>query len=123
MVPAIAERLVAGYTDDNRGISRSYGITGDVRYTILHFFVTMPGLIAVVDAVIAAVIAGAALSRLGFGGMGVGGVAVLVGLVTAVLLGLRSQRAFNGSITRFQPRFPDPPAGVAPDPGTTFKDF
>jgi hypothetical protein len=123
MVPAIAERLVAGYTDDNFGISRSYGIAGDVRYTILHFFVTMPGLIAVVNAVIAAVITGAALSRLGFTGMGVGGAAVVAGIVTAFLLGFRSQRAFNGSMTRYQPRFPDPPLGVEPDPGTTFKHF
>ena len=123
IVPAIAERLVSGYTDDNLGISRSYGIAGDVRYTILHFFVTMPGLIAVVDAVIAAVITGAALSRLGFTGMGIGGTAVIAGLVTAFLLGLRSQRAFNGSITRYQPRFPDPPPGVEPDPGATFKNF
>jgi hypothetical protein len=123
MVPAIAERLVSGYTDDNAGLSRSYGIAGDVRYTILHFFVTMPGMIAVVDAVIAAVIAGAALSKMSMGGLGVGVVAVAIGILTAVLLGLRSQRAFNGSITRYQPRFPDPPAGVPSDPATAFKQF
>jgi hypothetical protein len=121
IVPAIAERLVTGYTDDNLGLSRSFGIAGDVRYTMLHFFVTMPGLIAVVDAVIAAVITGAALSRLGYTGMGVGGAAVVAGLLTAFLLGFRSQRAFNGSITRYEPRFPDPPPGVERDPDTTFK--
>jgi len=121
IVPAVAERLTSGYTDDPIGIGRSYGLGGDVRYTILHFFVTMPGMIAVVDAVIAAVIASAALSKLGYRGMEVGGAAVVVGIVTAVLLGLRSQRAFNGFVTRFQPRYPEAPAGTPQRPGDMFK--
>jgi len=121
IVPAVAERLTSGYTDDPIGIGRSYGLGGDVRYTILHFFVTMPGMIAVVDAVIAAVIASAALSKLGYRGMEVGGAAVVVGIVTAVLLGLRSQRAFNGFVTRFQPHYPEAPAGTPQWPGDMFK--
>ena len=121
IVPAVAERLTAGYTDDPIGIGRSYGLGADVRYTIFHFFVTMPGMIAVVDAVLAAVITSAALSKIGFTGMGIGGVAVVVGVVTAVALGLRSQRAFNGFVTRHQARFPEPPAGVAEQTDDTFK--
>jgi hypothetical protein len=127
MVPAVAERLVAGFTDDPVGVGRSYGLTGDVRYTILHFFVTMPGMIAVVDAVIAAVIAAAALSKMSIAGimsmdgLGVGVAAVVVGLVTAVLLGLRSQRAFNGFVTSASPRFPDPPPGASDSPPVAFK--
>jgi hypothetical protein len=121
IVPAVADRLTAGYTDDPMGIGRSYGLGGDVRYTIFHFFVTMPGMIAVVDAVIAAVIASAALSKIGYRGMEVGGVALIAGLVTAILLGLRSQRAFNGFVTHFQPRFPDPPADLPERPADWFK--
>ena len=121
MVPAVAERLVAGFTDDPIGVGRSYGLTGDVRYTILHFFVTMPGMIAVVDAVIAAVIAAAGLSKMSMNGIGVGAVAVVVGLVTAVLLGVRSQRAFNGFVNSVSPRFPEPPAGAADSPAVGFK--
>lgn len=117
IVPAVAGRLTTGYTDDAMGVGRSFGLTGDVRYTIAHFFVTMPGMIAVVDAVIAAVITWAALSQLQFTGMGVGVAAVIVGLATAILLGLRSQRAFNGTITQFRPRFPEPPVGaIDPEP-------
>ncbi|HUQ77558.1 MAG TPA: hypothetical protein VM427_01630 [Patescibacteria group bacterium] len=112
IVPAVAERLTTGYTDDAVGVGRSFGLTGDVRYTIAHFFVTMPGMVAVVDAVIAAVITWAALSQLRFTGTGVGASAVVVGLATAILLGLRSQRAFNGTISQLRPRFPDPPAGA-----------
>jgi hypothetical protein len=123
IVPAVAERLTAGYTDDPMGIGRSYGLGGDVRYTILHFFVTMPGMIAVVNAVIAAVIASAALSKIGYKGMEVGGAAVIVGIVTAVLLGLRSQRAFNGFITRFQARYPEAPEGTADRPSDFFKQM
>jgi hypothetical protein len=121
IVPAVAERLTSGYTDDPMGIGRSYGLGGDVRYTIFHFFVTMPGMIAVVDAVIAAVITSAALSKIGYKGMEVGGAAFIVGIVTAVVLGLRSQRAFNGFVTRFHPRFPEPPEGVAERPTDWFK--
>ena len=123
MVPAVAERLVSGFTDDPLGIGRSYGLTGDVRYTILHFFVTMPGMIAVVDAVIAAVIAAAALSKMSMDGAGVGVVAVVVGLVTAVLLGLRSQRAFNGFVSTYRPRFPEPPPDTPDSPAAAFKRF
>jgi hypothetical protein len=121
IVPAVAERLTSGYTDDPIGIGRSYGLGGDVRYTILHFFVTMPGMIAVVDAVIAAVIAAAALSKVGYTGMGIGGAAFVVGLVTAVLLGLRSQRAFNGFVTHFRPRYPNPPEGIPDQERDWFK--
>ncbi len=121
MVPAVAERLISGYTDDPMGVGRSYGLTGDVRYTIFHFFVTMPGMIAVVDAVIAAVITFAALSRVGFSGPAVGGAAVFVGLATAVLLGLRSQRAFNSFVTSHHARFPEPPPGVEEQPAAGFK--
>ncbi|MEO5940950.1 MAG: hypothetical protein ABIZ72_08175, partial [Candidatus Limnocylindrales bacterium] len=121
MVPAIAERLVSGFTDDPIGVGRSYGLIGDVRYTILHFFVTMPGMIAVVDAVIAAVIAAAALSKMSMDGIGVGAAAVAVGVVTAFLLGLRSQRAFNGFVTRYAPRFPVPPPGTPDSPPVASK--
>ena len=121
MVPAVADRLVAGFTDDPVGVGRSYGLTGDVRYTIFHFFVTMPGMIAVVDAVIAAVITGAALRRLGIDGSAIGVAAVVAGIVTAILLGVRSQRAFNGLITRSRPRFPEPPPGASAQPIEGFK--
>ena len=121
MVPAVAERLVSGFTDDPMGVGRSYGLTGDVRYTILHFFVTMPGMIAVVDAVIAAVIAGAAFSKMQMEGMGIGVAAVIVGILTAVLLGLRSQRAFNSFITESTSRFPEPPPGTPESPQDAFK--
>ena len=123
IVPAVAERLTTGFTDDPVGIARSYGVGGDVRYTIFHFFVTMPGMIAVVDSVIAAVIASAALSKIGYRGMEVGGVALIVGILTAVALGLRSQRAFNGMITHFRPRFPEPPAGTAEQPDEMSKQM
>jgi hypothetical protein len=51
-------------------------------------------------------------------GVGVGAAAVAVGLVTAMLLGVRSQRAFNGFVTRTRPKYPDPPPGAPgpPDP-------
>jgi hypothetical protein len=54
-------------------------------------------------------------------GMGTAGAAFIVGIVTAVLLGLRSQRAFNGFVTSFHARYPEPPAGHAERPADWFK--
>jgi hypothetical protein len=69
------------------------------------------------------VIAAAALSKIGYTGMGIGGAAFVVGIVTAVVLGLRSQRAFNGFVTHFQARYPNPPDGVPDRPRDWFKNM
>ena len=56
--------------------------------------------------------------------MGVGGAAVVAGLLTAILLGLRSQRAFNGMID--SPRTTLPGAADRASPAsdaTTFERF
>ena len=54
-------------------------------------------------------------------GMGTGGAALIVGIITAVLLGLRSQRAFNRFITHFHARYPEPPPGHTERPADWFK--
>jgi hypothetical protein len=109
MVPGIANRFVSGVTDDVTGITRSYGQPPDVRYSIWHFFVTIPGMIAVVDGVIAGVIAATALSPAGLPTIGLGAVALVAGMTTTLLLGIRSKRKFDEFAAAHQPRFPDLP--------------
>jgi hypothetical protein len=109
MVPGIANRFVTGVTDDVAGITRSVGLPPDVGYSIWHFFVTMPGMIAVVDGVIAGVITATALSLVGVPTIGLGAVAVVAGFTTTLLLGVRSKRKFDGFIAANQPRFPGLP--------------
>jgi hypothetical protein len=110
MVPGIADRFVTGLTDDFAGITRSYGRPPDVRYTFWHFFVTIPGMIAVVDGTIAGVIAAIALSPVGIPAVGLGVLAVAVGVGVTLVLGLRSKRGFDMMLASHQPRFPDLPS-------------
>lgn len=109
MVPGLLDRFAAGVTDDMTGIARSYGLPPDVKYSITHFFVTIPGMIAVVDGVIAGAIVASALSPLGLATLWLGAAAFVIGVFTTVLLGLRSERAMASRIARSQPRFPDLP--------------
>ena len=113
MVPAIANRFVSGVTDDMTGITRSYGLQPDVRYSIFHFFVTVPGMIAVVDGVIAGVIAARAVGQLGIPTIGLGAAALVIGITTTVLLGIRSKRQFDKFGAAHQPRFPDLPPPIS----------
>jgi hypothetical protein len=109
MVPAVAERLTAGYTDDMAGVAQSYGLPPSASYSVTHFFVTMPGMIAVIDGVLGGAIAAAAL---GLAGLSVPILAVAGILAAGALIGvlaLRSQRSFAAFVGRMTPRFAQPP--------------
>jgi len=112
MVPGLADRFVAGITDDIEGVVRSYGLDPSVRYTFWHFFVTIPGTVAVVDGVIAGVIAAEALVPLGWPGLVHGGAAVAVGLGVTAALGYRSKRRFDVWVATAPSKFPDSPTGA-----------
>jgi hypothetical protein len=51
MVPELGDRFVSGVTDDLDGLLLSYGLPSGTNYSIFHFFVTMPGMVAVVNGV------------------------------------------------------------------------
>jgi hypothetical protein len=104
MVPAIANRFVSGVTDDLTGIARSYGLQPGAGYSIFHFFVTVPGMIAVVDGVIAGVFAATALGQVGIPTIGLGALALVTGIaMTLLLLGIRSRRQFDRFVAAQQP--------------------
>lgn len=112
MVPELAGRFVSGMTDDVEGVVRSYGLDQSVRYTFWHFFVTIPGTIAVVDGVIAGVIAAEAVMPLNWPDLLQGATAVAVGLGLTALLGYRSKRRFDVWVATAPSRFPDSPEGA-----------
>jgi hypothetical protein len=112
MVPAVGDRFVTGFTDDQEGIWRSYGVPADAPYSILHFFTTMPGMISVIDGVLSGVVVAAALGPVGLPPIGLGAIAFGAGVGVALLLGLRSQRKFNEFRSQYEPRYPEAPPKV-----------
>ena len=84
MRPAAAPFLILGTTDDVPGITQSAGALAGT-YSVGHFFVTIPGMIAVIDGVLAGTIAAMAATFTGasIAVLIVGGAAV--GVVTALL--------------------------------------
>ena len=58
MEPGIEAEFVAGYTLDQAGFAQTYGAMNVTGFSPLHAFVTTPGVVGVICAVLAGVIAG-----------------------------------------------------------------
>jgi len=69
-------------------------------------------MIGVVDGVIAGVIAATALGQVGIPTIGLGAMALVTGITTTLLLGIRSKRQFDKFGAAHEPRFPDLPPPV-----------
>jgi hypothetical protein len=83
--PELRPYFVSGSTDDEPGIMATFGATPGPG-SFAHEFVTTPGMLAVIDGVIAAVLAGILGLHAGLGtAIGIG-VAIAVGIVTVILL-------------------------------------
>ncbi len=115
MVPDLAPYFVSGVHDDDAGIRQTFGMRGPTN-AFAHAFITMPGTISVVDAAIAAVIAGLVGVQLHLelvGSLVLGGLTFVA--VIAVLSALQ-QRTMIGAAYAGMVRFPTPPGGGAPTP-------
>lgn len=104
--PELQPYFVTGWTDDEAGIMTTFGARSGAG-SFAHEFVTTPGLIAVVDGVVAGVLAaivglqlgaGTWLSLVVAGGSGVATIALLALLQYRVVIRPRG----------LEPRFPDP---------------
>jgi hypothetical protein len=58
MDPGLKRYLVTGWTEDTTGLMRSFGARPDKRPNPFHAFVTTPVMVAIVDAMLAAVLIG-----------------------------------------------------------------
>lgn len=110
MRPAAAPFLILGTTDDAPGITRSFGPLAGT-YSFAHFFVTIPGMIAVIDGVLAGAIASMASTFTGASIAVLIAVGATVGVVTAFLLARVSQRGFMRLMATQKPAFPSEASG------------
>jgi hypothetical protein len=109
--PGIEPFLITGWTDDMEGVGRTFLMTRTPTRanTMVHQFVTTPGMVAVIDGVLAACVAGIVASAMR-GGMGLTiPIAVIVGVATTGILFATSVRRARRVLSAWHPRFPLPP--------------
>ena len=109
--PELRPYFVSGSTDDEPGIMATFGATPGPG-SFAHEFVTTPGMLAIIDGVIAGVLAGILTLRAGLGTpIGIGS-AVAVGVVTVALLVIHQYRGVVRPRGRRPTRFPEEPPTV-----------
>jgi hypothetical protein len=109
--PELRPYFVSGSTDDEPGIMATFGATPGPG-SFAHEFVTTPGMLAVIDGVIAGVLAGILTLRIGLGTpIGIGS-AVAIGVVTVALLVTYQYRGAVRPRARRPARFPEEPPPV-----------
>ena len=109
--PGIEPFLITGWSDDLEGVGRTFLMTTTPTRanTIVHQFVTTPGMVAVVDGALAGAIAGIAIASVTSGmGTAIPG-AVLIGAATTAILFWSSVRRGRRVMGKWRPRFPLPP--------------
>lgn len=103
--PGIEDDFVAGITLDTAGFAQSYGAMDVTGWAPLHFFVTTPGVVAIVSSAITGVVAGLvamqASPTMG-SAVGVGAVAAIVAGALFVAYARRDANAYAARMIRFQ---------------------
>ncbi|MCI0346046.1 MAG: hypothetical protein L0221_11485 [Chloroflexi bacterium] len=103
--PGIDDEFVTGTTLDAPGFALSYGAMQVTGWAPLHFFVTTPGVVAIVSAVIAGVIGGLATLQV-VGAMspavGAGVVVALVAVALFIAYARRDAASYLARMVRFQ---------------------
>jgi hypothetical protein len=113
--PELRPYFVTGSSDDEAGVMTTFGATAG-RGAFAHEFVTTPGMLAVVDGVIAGVLGGIIAMRIAPGTP----IAVALGVaVTVTTVGLLALYQYRGAVRPRglrRARFPQRPAASAPVP-------
>ena len=113
LTPGIEEEFVTGTTLDVPGFAETYGAMQVTSFAPLHFFVTTPGVVATIDAVLAGVVAGLATLQLAPAmtpGVGVGVVVAVVSAGLFVLYSRRQSTHYMARMIRFRGDPEAPPA-------------
>jgi hypothetical protein len=114
-----APRLLKYFTtsghDDEKGIMQSAGITSDSPLGLLW---STPFVVAVVDGMIAGVLAAIAAESLGGSRALYLGIGIAVGIVVVLILVLFARRQNLAFSSRFKPRFPTPDSDPADGSGS-----
>jgi len=104
--PGLAPYFITGTTDDPAGLERTFGVhrPGSI---VAHWVVTMPGMVAVIDGVLAGLIVGLGVNTMTGMAMGASVAAgAIVGVVVPVVLALRSKSSFGWLLQAYRPMFP-----------------
>jgi hypothetical protein len=103
--PRLAPYFITGSTDDPSGIERTIGVhrPGSV---FAHWIVTMPGMVAVIDGVLAGLIVGLAVNTVAHMAMTEAIAAgAVVGVIVPVVLAVRSRRSMSWLMRAYRPKF------------------
>jgi hypothetical protein len=98
--PGIEEEFVAGISLDTEGFAQTYGAMNVTGFSPLHVFVTTPGVIAVVNSVLAGVIAGLVTLQLAPVMSSAIAVGLVVGIVSVALFIAYARRDAAGYLAR-----------------------
>ena len=105
--PGIEDEFVTGITLDTAGFAQSYAAVNVTGYSVLHAFITTPGMVAVVDAVLAGVIAGLVtlqVASLMTSALLVGIIVAVAAVVLFVAYSRREWGGYSARMIRFQER-------------------
>jgi hypothetical protein len=97
--------FIAGSEDDDAGLRQTFGIHPPGN-AFAHWLVTMPGMVAVIDSVLAALIVGLVLMVPKVGMVESIGVAIVAGIVVGALLAVRSRQGYAWRRAAVRSRFP-----------------
>jgi hypothetical protein len=114
--PELRPFFITGWHDDEDGIMATFGAKAGPG-ALAHEFVTTPGVVAVIDGVLAGILAAIATPRMGTSG----GIALAVGVVVGVVtIGGLIAYQYRGAVrprSRRRARFPEDPAPDAASRG------
>ena len=103
--PALAPYFITGSTDDPAGLERSFGVHRPGN-ALAHWIVTMPGMVAVIDGVLAGLIVGLAVNTVAHMAMQEAILAgAVVGVIVPVVLAIRSRSSFRWLLGAYRPMF------------------
>ncbi|HEX2753826.1 MAG TPA: hypothetical protein VHM48_00085 [Candidatus Limnocylindrales bacterium] len=108
--PGLEPYFTTGWTDDEYGIAQTFAMTREptAANTLVHQFVTTPGMVAVIDGALAAAISGIGLAAISgpTGMLATIPVGLIVGVVTTTILMWTSVRRGRRVMRGWQSRFP-----------------
>jgi len=104
--PGLAPYFISGSTDDQAGVEKTFGVHRPGS-SLAHWVVTMPGMIAVINGVLAGLIVGLAVNTVAHMVMSEAILAgALVGVVVPAILALRSRSSIRWLLGAYRPNFP-----------------
>jgi hypothetical protein len=105
LAPELREYFITGSNDDEAGVMATYGATPGPG-SFAHEFVTTPGMLAVINGVVAGILAGIVALRFGWLTPVAAAFGVAVALITCAILAIHQYRHVVGPRGQRPARFP-----------------